>query len=44
VAFNGVSQVSAPAQVIIPADMSNEELNEYLNDNIDNQTIEEEFL
>lgn len=46
VAFNGngIDLSSTVPQPMIPADISDEELNDYLHNAIDNQTLEEEFL
>lgn len=43
VALNGTDEVTGKEN-FIPENISDEELNNYLNDNIDNQTLEEEFL
>lgn len=43
VALNGMADIMNTAE-IIPKNITEQELNEYLNDNIDNQTIEEEYL
>ena len=45
VAFNGNGANATPAaETMIPADMTTEELNDYLNETIENQIIEEEYL
>lgn len=47
VAFNGVNSINlfpAGEKHLIPAGISDDDLNDYLNDNIDNQTLEEEYL
>lgn len=41
---NGGNMSSTAPQHMIPADISDEELNDYLHHAIDNQTLEEEFL
>jgi len=43
VALNGGTEIDNRSE-IIPENISDEDLNNYLNDNIDNQTLEEEFL
>ncbi|MDZ4845468.1 MAG: hypothetical protein SH857_07965 [Chitinophagales bacterium] len=44
IGLNTTTEISSETERIIPDNISDEELNNYLNDNIDNQTLEEEFL
>lgn len=44
IGLNTTTEISNETELVIPENISDEELNDYLDDNIDNQTLEEEFL